>query len=156
MFIVCDFNEKRVGYDDAYSNFQKYDSFKEALNNIKNHNVLIRERGITTFRNYCNDWKEEFKQNNYKLSILEYSDYVFFDFEKEKFVEWIYKTGREEPEILGSGSMFYDVKLTKNMEEAFQLYTKNHRNFLTREIWINRQYHIEYYDNSEKVFIETR
>lgn len=43
-----------------------------------------------------------------------------------------YETGIEEPEILGSGSSFYNVVTTIDENEAFQAFHKGSRNYLYR------------------------
>lgn len=155
MFIICNFNERRVGYEDAYSDFEMYSTFQEALDNLGNHNVLIRERSWTNFRLNNPEWAKEKKTKKYKVSIQEASDYVFYDFKKEKFLEWRYDTGNEEPNVMGSGSTYYRTKVTCDMEEAFKYY-EDMRDYLTREVRVNGQYHTEYYDRDEKRFIEVR
>ena len=47
-------------------------------------------------------------------------------------IEWVYETGREEPEILGSGSHLYNVVKTKDKEEAFRLSKECARNYISR------------------------
>jgi CYTH domain-containing protein len=62
---------------------------------------------------------------------------------------WIYETGREEPEILGSGSNYSGVIITKDEEEAFQKAMDGYRNYLVRYkkrngITIERQWYDGY------------
>ena len=45
---------------------------------------------------------------------------------------WMYETGREEPEILGSGSTYYNVVHTKDENEAMKLSKEAARNYLRR------------------------
>ena len=47
-------------------------------------------------------------------------------------MDWIYETGREEFEILGSGSQYYDIITTKNKEEALKYFYSNERTYLIR------------------------
>ena len=46
--------------------------------------------------------------------------------------DWLYETGREEPEILGSGSTYYNVVYTKDENEAMKLSKEAARNYLRR------------------------
>lgn len=46
--------------------------------------------------------------------------------------EWIYETGREESEILGSGSTYYDVIKTKDEQKAFKEAMDGYHNYLVR------------------------
>jgi CYTH domain-containing protein/predicted ATPase len=69
--------------------------------------------------------------------------------------EWIYETGREESEILGSGSSYYNVFKTKNEEEALKEAMNGYRNYLVRYkkkngITISRQW----YDGHAKIWID--
>lgn len=135
MFIVCNWLEKQLGYNDfPYSDLQNYDKLNNALEAIKSgkYNVLFR------YRNEL--------------------DYIFFDFKKEEFVEWLYETGRDEPEILGSGSNYYNVVQFHNLEDAMNAYKELNvgRNYLTRKVNVNGQYHIQYFDDCTNSFIETR
>lgn len=52
---------------------------------------------------------------------------------KEDFsMEWIYETGIEIPEILGSGSNFSSVVTTTDMNKAFAEFKEKGRNYLIR------------------------
>ena len=68
---------------------------------------------------------------------------------------WIYETGREEPEILGSGSSFYNVVKTKDEQKAFELAFDGYHNYLVRYkkeggVTTNRQW----YDGYSKSWID--
>lgn len=131
MFVVCDWLEKKLGYIDfPYENLESYKSLSQALEMCNGkHNVLFR-------------YRDEL-------------DYVFFDFKKQEFVEWNYTTGYDEPNILGSGSTYYRTFHTHILDDAMEAY-KDMRNYLTREIRVNNQYHTQYYDATLNKFIETR
>ena len=47
-------------------------------------------------------------------------------------IPWIYETGYEEPEILGSGSRRYNISKTKNEEKAFRDVLSGNKNYLIR------------------------
>lgn len=131
MFVVCDWLPKELGYMDfPYENLTAFKNFYSALEIAKqNHDVLFR-------------YRDEL-------------DYIFYDFNKQDFVEWRYTTGCEESNILGSGSTYYRTFQTHIFDEAMKAY-KDGRDFLTREICVNGQYHTQYYDSSTNKFIETR
>lgn len=46
--------------------------------------------------------------------------------------DWIYETGKEVPEILGSGSDYYNVQTVKEEEAAFKLLHNGTNNYLIR------------------------
>ncbi len=133
MFVICNWEENQLGYNDfPYTNICSYKRLNEALEALKsnkNYNVLFR-------------YRDEL-------------DYIFFDFQKNEFIEWDYTTGNEDANILGSGSSYYNTVRTSSFEEAMKFY-KDGRDYLTREVRVNGQYHTQYYDNILNTFIETR
>lgn len=73
----------------------------------------------------------------------------------DKEPEWIYETGKEESEILGSGSTYYNVFKTKDKEKAFKEAFDGYRNYLVRYkkkdgIIVSRQW----YDGYSKSWID--
>jgi len=88
-------------------------------------------------------------KNNYlaKSLTLDYKDTV------ELIDDWIYETGRDEPEILGSGSSFYNVVKTKDEKKALELYKEPCRNYLIRSKTINDKTITQYYENSTHSWI---
>lgn len=70
--------------------------------------------------------------------------------EESTEIKWVYETGREEPEILGSGSNKYHVVRTTNKEKAFQLYQTEGRNYLTRSYKYNYESITQYWDAYRK------
>ena len=64
--------------------------------------------------------------------------------------EWVYETGREEPEILGSGSNFYSVAYTKDETEAFELVKQAARNYIDRTCYVDGKRVRQWYDFHEK------
>lgn len=68
--------------------------------------------------------------------------------------EWIYETGREEPEILGSGSREYNVVRTKDEAEAFRLSKESARNYISRSCVINGKRIYQWWDGYSKKWIE--
>lgn len=67
---------------------------------------------------------------------------------------WIYETGREQSEILGSGSTRYNVVTTTDKEKAFNEALVGYRNYLIR---YKKQNGItiacQWYDNYSKSWI---
>ena len=113
-----------------------------------------------------NDIDEKFQFPPLKLvkevtNMKEYSNHSiatnlsFPDVNKEETEDelpWIYETGREESEILGSGSTYYDVIKTKDEQKAFKKAMDGYHNYLIRYkkkdvITIARQW---YYFNDKK------
>lgn len=68
--------------------------------------------------------------------------------------EWIYETGRDEPEILGSGSHTYNVVRTKDEDEAFRLSKECARNYISRSRKVNGEKVYQWYDPYSKSWIE--
>lgn len=66
------------------------------------------------------------------------------------YVPWTYTTGREEPEILGSGSQWYNVVNTKDEDEALRLFREAGRNYLRRHRTVNNETITEYFDPSKR------
>lgn len=69
-------------------------------------------------------------------------------------IEWVYETGREEPEILGSGSHLYNVVKTKDKEEAFRLSKECGRNYISRYRKVNGEKIHQWYDPYSKTWVE--
>ena len=62
--------------------------------------------------------------------------------------KWIYETGIESPEILGSGSSFSSVATISNEDDAKEAYKKGGRNYLLRYKYDNTRRIIQYWDGS--------
>ena len=67
--------------------------------------------------------------------------------------EWIYETGRDEPEILGSGSHKYDVVKTRDEKYAFRLSKENGRNYIRRYRIVQGLTVSQWYDGILKTWI---
>ena len=67
--------------------------------------------------------------------------------------KWVYETGREEPEILGSGSHWYNVIRTTNEAKAFELFKEAGRNYITRSRTTNGNRETEWWDAHSKEWI---
>ena len=68
--------------------------------------------------------------------------------------EWVYETGREEPEILGSGSNYYSVVTTRDEAEAFELVKQAARNYISRSCVINGKRVYQWWDSYSKKWVE--
>ena len=74
-------------------------------------------------------------------------------FDKEKaYAEagWVYEVGREEPEILGSGSNYYNVVTTRDEAEALEWVKQAARYYITRSCHIDGKRVRQWYDFHEK------
>lgn len=80
-----------------------------------------------------------------------YNDEAGIEFLKNLKSHYTYETGIEKPEILGSGSQFYNVFTTNDEIEALKEYNKN-RNYLIRISYQNKRRIVEYYDDETKEF----
>ena len=67
-------------------------------------------------------------------------------------VEWTYEVGREEMEILGSGSARYDTFFTKNEKLAFEKVKEKGRNYIRRRRTGTNGKESEYYDFRDKTW----
>ena len=68
--------------------------------------------------------------------------------------QWIYETGREELEILGSGVHRYNVVRTADEKEAFELSKTGARNYIARMRKVNGETVRQWYDLYSKTWIE--
>ena len=59
---------------------------------------------------------------------------------------WIYEVGEEIPEVLSSGSNFYNVVNTKDEKKAFELLKECNRNYIRRYRRLNRYRVYQWYD----------
>ena len=71
-----------------------------------------------------------------------------------KNVSWIYEVGREEPEIQGSGSSWYNVVRTRDEAEAFRLFKEKACNYILRTCKENGRTIRQYYNFCSKTWIE--
>lgn len=61
-------------------------------------------------------------------------------------MNWIYETGIEDPEILGSGSQYFNVVTTYDEKEAFELAKTGNRTYLERICFKDGEKITEWYD----------
>ena len=86
--------------------------------------------------------------------VTKYKNIVANNEKDRENAEWIYETGREEPEILGSGSREYNVVRTRDEAEAFRLSKEAARNYITRSCVINGKKVYQWWDGYSKKWIE--
>ena len=73
----------------------------------------------------------------------------------EEEISWIYETGHEEPEIMGSGSTKSNIFLSKDEKSALKEFASNNRNYLIRYKKRNgRKEVIQWYDFDEKEWVD--
>ena len=70
--------------------------------------------------------------------------------QEQSDVEWVYEVGREEMEVLGSGSSKYNVLFTKSEARAFSEVNKQGRNYIRRRVAGTNGRNSEYWDFREK------
>jgi len=131
---------------DIYPFSDKYAILEIELNDITEE---IDLPNLTIIKEVTDDdrYKNHSLAKNLSLEFENINDEPLKKFEEKP---WIYETGREEPEILGSGSSFYSVETTKDETEAFRLAKESARNYLVRYKRINGVKITEYYDPYEK------
>ena len=134
---------------DFYPFSDEYAILEIELNDI---NEEINLPPLTFIKEVTND--EHFR-NHYLAKTLSFN--IESDVKEKKLMEseWIYETGREESEILGSGSTYYDVIKTKDEQKAFKKAMDGYHNYLVRYkvkdgITIARQW----YDGYSKSWID--
>lgn len=72
-----------------------------------------------------------------------------------KNIGWIYEVGREEPEIQGSGSSWYNVIRTRDEVEVFRLFKeKAYYNYILRSRKENGRIIRQYYNFRSKTWNE--
>ena len=142
----CFIYDKKYYEMDIYPFSDEYAILEIELNDI---NEEINLPPLTIIKEVTND--ETFK--NYSLA----QTLAFPNADKmiEEENPWIYETGREESEILGSGSTYYDVIKTKDEQKAFKEAMDGYHNYLVRYkkkdgITIARQW----YDGYSKSWID--
>ena len=107
------------------------------------HNELDDYIYIDAWKTICdNEEGEVIAKINCKTKVVEYlnDDAKTDSYAQEVIKEtlnsiwdgWTYETGREEPEIMGSGSSFYNVFKSKSKDEVFKESKNAGRNYITR------------------------
>lgn len=144
----CFIYDKKYYEMDLYSFSDEYAIVEIELNDI---NEEINLPPLNFIKEVTND--KNFKNHSLAKTLS-------FDVEnntKENKIEneWIYETGREESEILGSGSTYYDIVKTKDEQKAFKTAMDGYHNYLVRYkkkdgITIARQW----YDGYSKSWID--
>lgn len=120
----CFIYDKKYYEMDLYPFSDKYAILEIELNDI---NEEINLPPLTIIKEVTND--ESFK--NYSLAhTLSFTNIDESIIEKE--IPWIYETGKNETEILGSGSVYYNVITTQDEQKAFKDAFDGHRNYLIR------------------------
>lgn len=133
---------------DIYPFSDKYAILEIELNDI---NEEIELPNLTIIKEVTND--DRYKNHSLAKNLsLEFEDIKDEPLKKFKEKAWTYEVGREEPEILGSGSTFYNVETTTDEVEAFELLKKAARNYLIRYKKINGIKIIEYYEPYQKIW----
>ena len=69
-------------------------------------------------------------------------------------VDWIYETGREVSEILGSGSSYYNIFKTKNEDEALKAAKESGRTYLIRKKKVEDRTIQQWYDAQSKTWFD--
>lgn len=65
-----------------------------------------------------------------------------------------YEIGTEEPEILGSGSTYKNVKKSKNLDILLSAFDTKIHNYLIKVEFKNGNQNIQEYDFENKIFIK--
>ena len=134
---------------DIYSFSDEYAIVEIELNDI---NEKINLPPLDFIKEVTNDIS--FK-NHSLAKTLSFNIESIIEDKKEKEPEWIYETGREESEILGSGSTYYNVIETKNEKKAFEEAFNGTRNYLIRyKIVDGTTQNRQWYDGNSKSWID--
>ena len=67
--------------------------------------------------------------------------------------DWLYETGRDEPEILGSGSTYYNIFRTRDEKLALEKAFDGYRNYLIRSRKENGKEIRQWYDGPTRKWI---
>lgn len=120
----CFIYDKKYYEMDIYPFNDEYAILEIELNDI---NEEINLPPLTIVKEVTND--KAFK--NYSLAhTLSFKNIEKVDIDIDN--PWIYETGKEEPEILGSGSTYYNVITTKDEQKALKEAFDGYRNYLVR------------------------
>ena len=120
----CFIYDKKYFEMDIYPFSDEYAILEIELNDI---NEEINLPPLTIIKEVTND--KAFK--NYSLAhTLSFKNIEKVDIDANN--PWIYETGKEEPEILGSGSTYYNVITTKDEQKALKEAFDGYRNYLVR------------------------
>ena len=144
----CFIYDKKYYEMDIYPFSDEYAILEIELNDI---NEPINLPPLEIIKEVTND--ELFK--NYSLAKSLSFNCENLHIEDIEELDWIYETGIEESEILGSGSTYYNVIKTTNKQKAFEESKNDCRNYLIRYkkkdgLTICRQW----YDNYSKSWID--
>ena len=147
----CFLHDNRYFEMDLYPFSNKYAILEIELNDINEEITLPALNIIKEVTNV-----EAYK--NYSLAhTLAFPDIDTTVLSKDTAAEspWIYETGREESEILGSGSSYYNVKTTKDEQKAFEEAKNGYNNYLIRyKIENGMTVSHQWYDSHSKSWID--
>lgn len=145
----CFIYDKKYYEMDIYSFSDEYAIVEIELNDI---NEKINLPPLDFIKEVTNDIS--FK-NHSLAKTLSFNIESIIEDKKEKKPEWIYETGREESEILGSGSTYYNVLETKDEKKAFEEAFNGTRNYLIRyKIVDGTTQNRQWYDGYSKSWID--
>lgn len=121
----CFIYDKKYYEMDIYPFSNEYAILEIELNDI---NEKINLPPLTFIKEVTDD--KAFR-NHSLAHTLTFENLIEKDNLKEE-IPWIYETGREESEILGSGSTYYDIIKTKDEQKAFKEAMDGYHNYLIR------------------------
>lgn len=125
----CFIYDKKYYEMDLYSFSDEYATLEIELNDI---NEEINLPPLNFVKDVTDD--KSFRNHSLAktLSFNVNTDDNNIENNSSQDIDWIYETGREESEILGSGSNFYDVIKTKDEQKAFKEALNGYHNYLIR------------------------
>ena len=146
----CFVYDKKYFELDIYPFSDEYAILEIELNNI-NEQFTLPPLGV--IKEVTND--ESFR--NYHLAKTLSFENADRGIEEKTAIseEWIYETGREEPEILGSGSHYYCVLKTRDKTEAFEALKECARNYLIRWKKVDGKKVSQWWDSWTKKWINS-
>lgn len=145
----CFVYDKRHFELDIYPFNDEYAILEIELNDI---NEFVNFPPLTFIKEVTND----VNYRNHSIAVsLSFPD-ISADPKPEEPAKpvWIYETGKEEPEILGSGSTYYNIKKTKSEEQAFIDYKEDRQDYLIRFRFENKKRISQWYDCGQKEWID--
>ena len=119
----CFIYDKKYYEMDIFPFSDEYALLEIELNNLDEN---INLPPLTFIKEVTDD--ETFK-NYFLAKTLSFPN---INIDNDEATSWIYETGLEEPEILGSGSTYHHVFKTKDEKEAFEKAHDGCRNYLIR------------------------
>lgn len=144
----CFVFDKKYYEMDFYPFNDEYAILEIELNDI---NEEINLPPLEIIKEVTND---DAYKNHSLAKTLSFGENIQYKPIEKEIEDWIYETGREDSEILGSGSNYSCVERTRDKEKALELATNGYRNYLIRNKKVNGNTIRQFYDFERKIWLD--